>query len=74
MEADVEMVVQCLPPHDALELFKKKVGEITLGSHPNIPELARIVARKCHGLPLALSVIGETMASKRTIQEWEHGH
>ncbi|KAG2250838.1 hypothetical protein Bca52824_080974 [Brassica carinata] len=74
MEAGVKMVVQCLPPHDALELFKKKVGEITLGSHPNIPELARIVARKCHGLPLALSVIGETMASKRTIQEWEHGH
>lgn len=30
MGADVEMVVQCLPPHDALELFKKKVGEITL--------------------------------------------
>ncbi|KAH0857447.1 hypothetical protein HID58_085708 [Brassica napus] len=26
----------------------------------------------CHGLPLALNVIGEAMASKRTIQEWQH--
>ncbi|CAN6820031.1 unnamed protein product [Brassica oleracea] len=72
MGADVEMVVQCLPPDDALELFKKKVGEITLRSDPNIPELASLVAKKCQGLPLALSVIGETMACKRTIQEWEH--
>ena len=72
MGADVEMVVQCLTPHDALELFKKNVGEITLGSHPKIPELASIVAKKCQGLPLALDVIGETMACKRTIQEWQH--
>ncbi|KAG2288298.1 hypothetical protein Bca4012_030820 [Brassica carinata] len=66
------MVVQCLSPHDALELFKKNVGEITLGSHPKIPELASIVAKKCQRLPLALDVIGETMACKQTIQEWQH--
>ncbi|KAG2327217.1 hypothetical protein Bca52824_009945 [Brassica carinata] len=72
MGANVEIAVQCLSPHDALELFKKKVGEITLTSHPDIPELAAIVAKKCQGLPLALNVIGETMACKRTIQEWKH--
>ncbi|CDY26555.1 BnaA09g47220D [Brassica napus] len=36
----------------------------------HIPELARKVAGKCRGLPLALNVIGETMASKRSVQEW----
>ncbi|KAL1187653.1 putative disease resistance protein [Cardamine amara subsp. amara] len=70
MGADVEMEVQCLPPDDAFDLFRKKVGEITLKSHPSIPELARVVAAKCHGLPLALNVIGEAMSYKRTIQEW----
>ena len=72
MGADVEIPVKCLPPHDALELFKKKVGEIMLGSHPNIPELASIVAKTCKGLSLALEVIGKTMACKRTIQLWQH--
>ncbi|CAN6836438.1 unnamed protein product [Brassica oleracea] len=72
MGADVEIPVKCLPPHDALELFKKKVGEIMLGSHPNIPELASIVAKTCEGLSLALKVIGKTMACKRTIQLWQH--
>ncbi|ESQ29120.1 hypothetical protein EUTSA_v10024140mg, partial [Eutrema salsugineum] len=72
MGVDVGMEVQCLAPRDALDLFRKKVGDITLGSHPDIPELANIVSKKCHGLPLALNVIGETMAFKRTIQEWMH--
>lgn len=30
------------------------------------------MAEKCHGLPLALSVIGETMSYKTTVEEWEH--
>ncbi|EFH62756.1 predicted protein [Arabidopsis lyrata subsp. lyrata] len=64
------MEVQCLADDDAFDLFKKKVGELTLESDPQIPDLAKIVAKKCCGLPLALNVIGETMSSKRTIQEW----
>ncbi|XP_013608625.1 PREDICTED: probable disease resistance protein At1g63360 isoform X1 [Brassica oleracea var. oleracea] len=72
MGVDVEMEVQCLQFQDAFDLFKTKVGEITLRSDPNIQNLASIVAKKCHGLPLALNVIGEAMASKRTIQEWQH--
>lgn len=64
--------VQCLATNDAWDLFQEKVGEITLGSHADIPELAKKVAGKCRGLPLALNVIGETMACKRTIQEWHH--
>ncbi|CAH8389002.1 unnamed protein product [Eruca vesicaria subsp. sativa] len=43
----------------------------TLESHPDILDLARQVAEKCHGLPLVLNIIGENMASKRTVEEWE---
>ncbi|KFK39628.1 hypothetical protein AALP_AA3G268400 [Arabis alpina] len=71
MGANADMEVRCLEAHDALDLFKKKIGKVTLESHSGIPELAKKVAKKCHGLPLALNVIGETMARKRTIQEWQ---
>ncbi|KFK40143.1 hypothetical protein AALP_AA3G336200 [Arabis alpina] len=66
------MEVQCLGENEAFDLFQKKVGKTTLGSDPEIPYLAKIVARKCSGLPLALNVIGETMSCKRTVQEWHH--
>ncbi|CAN7064244.1 hypothetical protein Bca4012_096871 [Brassica carinata] len=70
MGVDDPIEVCCLHTDKAWDLFKKKVGENTLGSHPDIPELARKVAGKCRGLPLALNVIGGTMASKRSLQEW----
>ncbi|XP_013600631.1 PREDICTED: disease resistance protein RFL1-like [Brassica oleracea var. oleracea] len=70
MGVDDPIEVCCLDTDKAWDLFKKKVGEHTLGRHPDIPELARKVAGKCRGLPLALNVIGETMASKRSVQEW----
>ncbi|KFK25247.1 hypothetical protein AALP_AA8G086900 [Arabis alpina] len=70
MGVDDPIQVCCLNADKAWDLFKKKVGKNTLGSHPDIPDLARKVAEKCRGLPLALNVIGETMACKTTIQEW----
>ncbi|CAA7012956.1 unnamed protein product [Microthlaspi erraticum] len=72
MEVDDEMKVDCLPRDEAWELFEKKVGPIPLKSHQEIPTLARKVAEKCCGLPLALSVIGKAMASRETVQEWHH--
>ncbi|XP_010418252.1 PREDICTED: probable disease resistance protein At1g63360 [Camelina sativa] len=72
MGVEKPMEVQCLADNDAFDLFEKKVGQTTLVSDPEIPELAREVAKKCCGLPLALNVIGETMSCKRTIQEWRH--
>ncbi|CAN7035660.1 unnamed protein product [Brassica rapa subsp. trilocularis] len=72
MGVDDPMEVSCLQPDESWDLFQRTVGENTLGSHPDIPELARKVARKCRGLPLALNVIGETMACKRTVREWCH--
>ncbi|CAN7064264.1 unnamed protein product, partial [Brassica oleracea var. botrytis] len=59
MGVDDPMEVQCLTDSEAWDLFEKKVGPLTLKSHPRIPEQARKVAEKCRGLPLALNVIGE---------------
>ncbi|KAF8117183.1 hypothetical protein N665_0012s0187 [Sinapis alba] len=72
MGVDDPMEVKCLGSNEAWDLFQNKIGKITLESHPRIVELARKVAEKCRGLPLALNVIGETMACKRTVQEWQH--
>ncbi|KAL6333952.1 hypothetical protein AAG906_000003 [Vitis piasezkii] len=56
---------------EALGLFRKKVGEDTLSSHPDIPDLAKMMAERCKGLPLALVTVGRAMANRITPQEWE---
>ncbi|KAG2260760.1 hypothetical protein Bca52824_080054 [Brassica carinata] len=70
LKVDDQIEVRCLDTVKAWDLFKTNVGETTLGSHPDIPELAMKVAEKCRGLPLALNVIGGTMVRKRSVQEW----
>ncbi|KAL0652113.1 hypothetical protein Bca4012_094804 [Brassica carinata] len=72
MEVEDLIEVCCLCSDKAWELFQKKVGERTLKIHADIPDLAKQVAGKCSGLPLALNVIGETMSCKSTVQEWRH--
>ncbi|CDY66330.1 BnaC06g41410D, partial [Brassica napus] len=57
MEAGVKMVVQCLPPHDALELFKKKVGEITLGNESKGMERAENKAYEIMGSLICSSLL-----------------
>ncbi|CAH8353864.1 unnamed protein product [Eruca vesicaria subsp. sativa] len=74
MRVDVEMEVKCLELDEAWELFRMRVVDLTLESHPDIPKVARKITKKCYGLPLALNVIGETMSSRKTIQEWSHAH
>ncbi|KAJ0228713.1 EDS1 [Hirschfeldia incana] len=59
-------------PEEAWDYFQEIVGETTLKSHPDIPQLARILCRKCRGFPIALSLVGETMSRKRTVREWHH--
>ncbi|GMY05661.1 disease resistance protein SUMM2 [Fagus crenata] len=72
MEAERRIKVECLAREEALNLFQKKVGEETLRSHPDIPELAKIAAEECEGLPLALITIGRAMCSKKTPRDWNH--
>ncbi|WRX27211.1 Leucine-rich repeat - like 10 [Theobroma cacao] len=71
MEAQ-KVKVECLRANEAWELFREKVGEETLHSHPDIPGLAQKMAAKCGGLPLSLITIGRAMASKKTPQAWEY--
>ncbi|GAY31745.1 hypothetical protein CUMW_286290, partial [Citrus unshiu] len=67
METHRSFKVECLAYEDACELFEEKVGREILDSHPDIPELAEIVAKDCGGLPLALIAVGRAMASKYKI-------
>ena len=60
----------CLAQEEAHILFQMKVGEETLRSHPDIPELAKIVAKACQGLPLALIAIGRAMCTQKTREDW----
>ncbi|KAI3919113.1 hypothetical protein MKW98_016666, partial [Papaver atlanticum] len=72
MEAGETIKVECLQWDKAWSLFQEKVGQQSLNCHPNVPELAKKVAEECLGLPLSLVTIGRTMASKRSLQEWQH--
>ncbi|KAJ4718433.1 NBS-LRR type disease resistance protein [Melia azedarach] len=72
IEADEKFKVECLSEEKAWELFQKKVGEDTLNSHPDIPDLAQTVAKECGGLPLALKTVGRAMACRKTTEEWRY--
>ena len=72
MEVQVTFKVNCLTREEALALFLKKVGEDTLSSHLDIPNLAEVMIERCQGLPLALVTVGRVMANRNTPQEWEH--
>ncbi|KAL0915375.1 hypothetical protein M5K25_015787 [Dendrobium thyrsiflorum] len=72
MQARPKMKVECLNEEEAWRLFQDKVGEETLQAHAIIPQLARVVAKECDGLPLALVVIGSAMSTKKTPREWRN--
>ncbi|XP_017979049.1 PREDICTED: probable disease resistance protein At1g12280 [Theobroma cacao] len=72
MGAHEKIKVECLSKDEAWKLFEKKVGEKTLDSHPDIRGLAKQVAAKCGGLPLALITIGRAMACKTIPHDWKY--
>ncbi|KAI9107892.1 hypothetical protein K1719_021228 [Acacia pycnantha] len=72
MQVQKKFKVEILIEKEALELFGMKVGEETLNSHPNIPRLAKKMAKECKGLPLALIVLGSSMAGVKSVEAWEH--
>ncbi|KAH0457966.1 hypothetical protein IEQ34_013281 [Dendrobium chrysotoxum] len=72
MQAWRKMKVECLNEEEAWRLFQDKVGEETLQAHVRIPQLARVVAKECDGLPLALAVIGSAMSMMKTPREWQN--
>ncbi|KAJ0075180.1 hypothetical protein Patl1_34313 [Pistacia atlantica] len=72
MEAHKHFRVEFLENEQAWNLFQSKVGEDPLNNHPDFLELAKIVAKECGGLPLALITIGRAMAFKKTPEEWRY--
>ncbi|XP_044472679.1 probable disease resistance protein At5g63020 [Mangifera indica] len=64
--------VKCLDPEYAWELFRSRVGDWSLNSHPENQELAKIIKEECCCLPLALNKVAGAMAHKKTPQEWNH--
>ncbi|KAI9107752.1 hypothetical protein K1719_021088 [Acacia pycnantha] len=71
MQVQKKFRVEILTEKEASELFCMKVGEETLNSHPNIPRLAEKMAKECKGLPLALIVLGSSMAGVKNVEAWE---
>ncbi|CBI25181.3 unnamed protein product, partial [Vitis vinifera] len=71
MGAHRRIKVECLAWKQAWDLFQNMVGEDTLNSHPEIPQLAETIVKECLGLPLALVTTGRTMACKKAPQEWK---
>ncbi|XP_034678244.1 disease resistance protein SUMM2-like isoform X3 [Vitis riparia] len=71
MEVQKMVDVKCLGEEEAFALFQANVGEDTLNSHPQIPNLARIIAQECRGLPLALVAIGRALAGSTAPEEWK---
>ena len=51
IEAHKSFKVECLVWDEDFTLFRTKVGEDTLNSHPYIPKLLEIIAKECKCLP-----------------------
>ncbi|XVF35076.1 hypothetical protein REPUB_Repub18cG0113600 [Reevesia pubescens] len=72
IEAQVTIEVECLPPEQALSLFRMTVGESILNTNPDLSELANTFARRCAGLPLALLTVAGAMACRENLRDWRH--
>jgi len=70
MQAQKKLKVECLSEKDAFALFCKIVGDDTLRCHTGITDLAREMANKCGGLPLALVTVGSAMAGVESLEDW----
>ncbi|KAI3965236.1 hypothetical protein MKX01_008947 [Papaver californicum] len=69
---DKRLKIHCLGENQAWSLFQQKVKQQALSCHPDVPEVARKIAKECRGLPLAIIAIGRTMSSKTDLQQWQY--
>ncbi|KAK8451601.1 hypothetical protein SEVIR_6G236000v4 [Setaria viridis] len=67
------IMLKVLEDNDALDLFTKKVfkGAPDLDKHPELIKEAKLILKKCNGLPLAIVTIGGFLAKQpKTPMEW----
>ena len=62
MKADELVKVEPLLPHEAWNMFQKKVGDYI--SNPSIEPLARGVVKECYGLPMLIDRLAITFKEK----------
>ncbi|WCJ26195.1 Disease resistance protein (CC-NBS-LRR class) family [Euphorbia peplus] len=61
--------IKCLSSDESYELFKKNLGmETTLSKE--VEENSRLVADKCVGLPLAITIMSRNMKGVTDIHQW----
>ncbi|KAL5986862.1 hypothetical protein ACLOJK_015196 [Asimina triloba] len=71
METEKEIKVEVLLEEEAWELFKEKVGgDSTLP--PSIQTIAKLVAKECGGLPLAIITVGRALRQVNDIRIWRN--
>ncbi|KAL9252355.1 putative disease resistance protein [Drosera capensis] len=60
------IAVKCLSDDESWDLFREKLGDSAI----LFQDIARKVAKKCSGLPLALEHIAISMRAADTVEEW----
>ncbi|KAK4562456.1 hypothetical protein RGQ29_005090 [Quercus rubra] len=68
--------LQCLNKKRSWELLQKiaisrRKDFMTNANKPNIEKLGKEMIEYCGGLPLAITVFGDLLAAKQTLDEWE---
>ncbi|KAM0944100.1 putative P-loop containing nucleoside triphosphate hydrolase, leucine-rich repeat domain superfamily [Dioscorea sansibarensis] len=78
MRADPIVEMKCVEDEEvAWRIFNQnaKIENLEFDSMPNksrVEVLAKEVVDKCGGLPLALTLFGQAMSNKKTVEEWQH--
>ncbi|XXG53058.1 hypothetical protein AAC387_Pa03g1222 [Persea americana] len=68
MKAEMSIEVNCLPPDEAWELFRRETSPHV--NKPAIKCLAGKMLERCKGLPLAITTVARDMAGKERVEEW----
>lgn len=70
MMTDVDVKMKVLDEATAWNLFAENAGDVVQSE--DINPIARAIARKCCGLPLAITTVGKSMRNKRMKALWKN--
>ncbi|WOL00403.1 hypothetical protein Cni_G09116 [Canna indica] len=70
MGAENTIQVKCLKENDAWNLFRRKAWVDRFNPNAEVVDQARVLAKKCGGLPVALITLAQVMGHKKHFREW----